>query len=395
MGPRLAYLWWLVLLLYCPPNYGVHKLLVGSDAAQSRVINLHRSAYTSMTESTTTAALPAAMTEMREMTSTSATPPTVPMLMHPQRIPGPSPHADRVLDPPPLPKPAFAFSDFLRKEYRFGMDTSRRRICAFFVQGHCPMGNSCPDKHTVSSSFSNLVCKHWLRGLCKKGDGCEFLHEYNLFPPPSSLPSHPPSAFHRFVLTSGNRRKMPECNFYVRNGYCSNGEECLYLHVDPDSKIPRCPHYDNGFCPLGQACTKRHVRMPEVCRFFLAGFCPSGRACNEGAHPKWVPPFMLAPPIVRRHREDVVTEVVPGPGPGPGPLRETGPPHPRDRERERDRERDRDGSAREEREQFGGGRHGLGHSHGHRHGHGHGHGYGGGGGGGYGRRRHHGRRDRQ
>ena len=183
--------------------YGVHKLQLPlgfllcrstSVAAQSRVIDLQMSAYTSMTKSTTITALPAVMAEMREMTSASAAPPTtVPMLMHPQRIPGPSPYADRVLDPPPLSNSAFAFSDFLRKEYRFGMDTSRRRICAFFVQGHCPMGNSCPDKHTVSSSFSNLVCKHWLRGLCKKGDGCEFLHEYNLFPPPSSL--LPPLSF--------------------------------------------------------------------------------------------------------------------------------------------------------------------------------------------------------
>ena len=111
------------------------------------------------------------------------------MILHPERIPGPSPYADRVLDTLPPPNPAFAFSEFLRNEYRFGMDTSRTRICNFFVQGHCPMGNGCLDKHTVSSTFSNLVCKHWLRGLCKKGDGCEFLHEYNL----SSFPRLPPS----------------------------------------------------------------------------------------------------------------------------------------------------------------------------------------------------------
>ena len=36
-----------------------------------------------------------------------------------------------------------------------------------------------------------IVCKHWLRGLCKKGDGCEFLHEYDM-------------------------SKMPECYFYSR-----------------------------------------------------------------------------------------------------------------------------------------------------------------------------------
>lgn len=36
-----------------------------------------------------------------------------------------------------------------------------------------------------------VVCKHWLRGLCKKGDQCEFLHEYDM-------------------------TKMPECYFYAR-----------------------------------------------------------------------------------------------------------------------------------------------------------------------------------
>ncbi|CUS14165.1 unnamed protein product, partial [Tuber aestivum] len=155
----------------------------------------------------------------------------------------------------------FAFHEFLRKEYRFGLDPNRR-TCPLFVQGHCPMGNSCPDKHAVSSSFNNLVCKHWLRSLCKKGEACEFLHEYNL-------------------------RKMPECNFFVRNGYCSNGEECLYLHVDPDSKIPPCPHFENGFCPLGPTCSKKHVRK-QICKFYLAGFCPDGRSnCKEGTHPKW------------------------------------------------------------------------------------------------------------
>ena len=73
----------------------------------------------------------------------------------------------------------FAFADFLRREYRFGLDPGRP-YCKAFREGHCPLGNVCPDKHQITHSFNNLVCKHWLRGLCKKGDQCEFLHEYNL-----------------------------------------------------------------------------------------------------------------------------------------------------------------------------------------------------------------------
>lgn len=79
---------------------------------------------------------------------------------------------------------------------------------------------------------------------------------------------------------------MPECNFFARNKYCSNGDECLYLHLDPDSRLPPCPHYDMGFCPLGSRCSKKHVRK-TLCPYYLAGFCPDGKRCREGVHPKW------------------------------------------------------------------------------------------------------------
>ena len=44
---------------------------------------------------------------------------------------------------------------------------------------------------SLSPTLKTIVCKHWLRGLCKKGDQCEFLHEYDM-------------------------SKMPECYFYTR-----------------------------------------------------------------------------------------------------------------------------------------------------------------------------------
>ena len=49
----------------------------------------------------------------------------------------------------------------------------------------------CPFRHI--SGEKTVVCKHWLRGLCKKGDQCEFLHEYDM-------------------------TKMPECYFYSKVG---------------------------------------------------------------------------------------------------------------------------------------------------------------------------------
>lgn len=196
--------------------------------------------------------------------------------------PGPKDLARQILEHQ-KPQYKFPFSSFLLQTYRFGIPPDQP-VCKAFQQGHCPLGNSCPDKHIIASTskFNNLVCKHWLRGLCKKGDHCEFLHEYNL-------------------------RGMPECNFFTRNGYCNNGDECLYLHLDPMSKQSPCPHYDKGFCPLGPRCSRKHVRR-TLCKFYLAGFCPDGRQCTEGAHPRW--PKDLLPPVVKvvRTAEEIAEE---------------------------------------------------------------------------------------
>ena len=80
--------------------------------------------------------------------------------------------------------------------------------------------------HNHHSSHSKTVCKHWLRGLCKKGNSCEFLHEYNL-------------------------RTMPECWFFGKYGFCSNGDECMYLHVDERMRVLECMDFRRGFCPKG------------------------------------------------------------------------------------------------------------------------------------------------
>src|SRR5262245_434860 len=87
--------------------------------------------------------------------------------------------------PPPTTKPArpsqpvydFAFTAHLQKEFHYGLDPNRP-TCKAYLQGHCPLGATCPDKHAGRTGWNSSVCKHWMRGLCKKGDFCEFLHEY-------------------------------------------------------------------------------------------------------------------------------------------------------------------------------------------------------------------------
>ena len=76
-------------------------------------------------------------------------------------------------------------------------------------------------------------------------------------------------------------------------------EECLYLHIDPSKKLPPCPHYEKGFCPLGPNCSKKHIRK-TLCEFYLAGFCPDGKTCKK-AHPRW--PIDLPKPTVRVERD--------------------------------------------------------------------------------------------
>jgi hypothetical protein len=53
-------------------------------------------------------------------------------------------------------------------------------------------------KEEIKSSRFNIVCKHWLRGLCKKNADCDYLHEYDL-------------------------DRMPECWFYTNYGECAKG----------------------------------------------------------------------------------------------------------------------------------------------------------------------------
>lgn len=103
---------------------------------------------------------------------------------------------------------------------------------------------------------------------------------------------------------------MPECKKFAVSLYCPNGDECLYQHIDPSQKLPPCPHYDRGFCPLGPLCSKKHVHREPLCPNYLAGFCWNGRQCKEGAHPRFPDETDMAKPEVKveKTKEEIEAE---------------------------------------------------------------------------------------
>lgn len=192
----------------------------------------------------------------------------------------------------------FSFTPFLRHNFNHAL-AADVPVCKDYREDHCPRGPTCPERHPAPSRLGTktspaisghvsghgtLVCKHFLKGLCKKGNKCEYLHEYNL-------------------------RAMPECQTFVRSGRlsCQNGEDCLFQHAPEDMRKPRCEHYDQGFCPLGPQCGRKHVRN-KLCPYYLAGFCPEGRLCQYGAHARFNENLPPPQPKVQKTEEDLARD---------------------------------------------------------------------------------------
>lgn len=56
-------------------------------------------------------------------------------------------------------------------------------------------------------------------------------------------------------------------------GSCNKGANCQYKHVRSI-----CKAYEQGFCPLGDACVKIHKEV-KACPNYMFGFCPNGPDC--------------------------------------------------------------------------------------------------------------------
>jgi len=148
-------------------------------------------------------------------------------------------------------------------------------ICKFWLAG-----KPCKDKEQDKCAFRHargektVVCKHWLRGLCKKSEDCEFLHVYDM-------------------------AKMPPCHFYNTFGQCSN-PDCLFLHLNLIDQVKECPWYARGFCKHGTKCRSKHVRK-KGCLSYILGFCIDGPKCPLG-HPKYELPTTSATNLFRSRR---------------------------------------------------------------------------------------------
>ncbi|ELA47171.1 hypothetical protein VCUG_01360 [Vavraia culicis subsp. floridensis] len=150
-------------------------------------------------------------------------------------------------------EPVFDFENFITTNLK--LKEKDEIYCKPFQKSQC-FNPRCQKLHVKLDKA--VVCKHWLRGLCKKNEKCEFLHEYNL-------------------------KKMPECWFFSKYGECSN-IECHFLHIDPNSESKECLWYKRGFCRHGLMCRNKHVKK-KLCYSYFYGFCIEGPECKLG-HPK-------------------------------------------------------------------------------------------------------------
>ena len=90
------------------------------------------------------------------------------------------------------------------------------------------------------------------------------------------------------------------CSFYLK-GYCKNGDKCKFLHPEgqlgkqnSDSAVKfikkrECQAYNAGYCQQGKNCKDLHVER-NLCINYLLGFCPEGPNCKLFHFKTMIPP---------------------------------------------------------------------------------------------------------
>ena len=105
-------------------------------------------------------------------------------------------------------------------------------------------------KEQKNNNIGSKVCSFWLKGICKNGANCTFLHERI-------------------------EEKIPECPHGMNCIKLNNG--CPFKHTVKIQK--ECHAYNAGYCPLGKNCKDLHKKR-DICLNYLLGFCPEGPNCK-------------------------------------------------------------------------------------------------------------------
>ena len=102
---------------------------------------------------------------------------------------------------------------------------------------------------TTTLHQPQTVCRHWLRGLCMKGNGCGFLHQFD-------------------------KRRMPTCRFFAKYNECRE-PDCPFKHSLEDVKD--CNMCVSWYFPTEMSTSWRVI----VATFrFKLGFCIHGKLCR-------------------------------------------------------------------------------------------------------------------
>ena len=117
------------------------------------------------------------------------------------------------------------------------------------------------DVSSTSQGDKVSVCKHYIKGWCRKGQACGFLHVIGSVGLGTSAP-----------LSQGDTEGLRKVCPHFLKGNCLRGETCGYAHS-------RCPASVNQACAK-QDCMQQAEGAQLRCPHFAKGFCRRGDACK-------------------------------------------------------------------------------------------------------------------
>ena len=120
---------------------------------------------------------------------------------------------------------------------------TRNNVCKSFLHNNVCKYANCQYSHDTRRI---RICDHFRRGICVKGEDCDFRHD------------------------------ITPCRFFEQAGKCINGANCQYKHIQSV-----CKNFSRGFCSMGKGCKNLHKRVEKPCLNYMYGFCPNGPNCPD------------------------------------------------------------------------------------------------------------------